>query len=188
MFKKIQNASFPQKLLISIAIPVLLIILGFGMPGLLGVFWENVLGYKYYYSWLSDNNWFIWLVIGIAIVAFEYKMLDLLFKNQQKASVNKPAVSGGDASSKQSLAIINCSSPKLAYTLIYDFISKKQGQKDIDWKEIERKIVSDNNGDLHICEIIIELENKNRLTYYFDISQSMQFAQKLSDVIMSKQV
>jgi hypothetical protein len=135
--------------------------------------------------------WYLLLVYPLVIINFiRFTKWAISITNSemvQNDHINQPKISGGDASSIQSLAIINCSSPKMAYTLIYDFISKKQGQKDTDWKEIERNLCSADNGNVHICKLLIELRNRNRLTYYFDISQSMQFAQKLSDVILNKQ-
>ena len=46
----------------------------------------------------------------------------------------KPPIYGGDATSAQTAAIINCASMGTANLLTDRFISERHGQKDADWK------------------------------------------------------
>ncbi len=106
---------------------------------------------------------------------------------KQHKSDTKPAIYGGKGTSINDLAIVNCSSPKKAYSIIYDFISEHHGKKEEDWNECACLIKADNTGNSNIREIVVELKNGEKISYFFDVSRSMKLAKMMADIMMSKQ-
>lgn len=101
--------------------------------------------------------------------------------NQKKdPSKGKPPVYGGDGTSKENAAVVNCASMSLANRLINDFISKKHGELEKDWnRNIEYFLNSEESENPRIRVISIECSDGSNHEYYFDVSRPMGVANKM---------
>lgn len=118
---------------------------------------------------------------------FNMGFFEKLFGRKKKNDYDsKPAIYGGEGTSIGDLAIVNCASPQMAYAIIDNFISKRHGKKEEDWNEGMRLIKSDCSGESNIREIIVELKDGNKISYFFDVSRSMKVAAMMAKMMMSK--
>ena len=69
--------------------------------------------------------------------------------------------------------------------MIDNFISKRHGKKEEDWNEETRMIMSDDSGKSNIREIVVELKDGNKISYFFDVSRSMQVAEMMAKIMMA---
>jgi hypothetical protein len=105
-------------------------------------------------------------------------ILSKLFKSSpEKRNIHeiefKP-ITGGDGSSIEHAAIINCSSTNTMNMLIDKFICDRHGNKGESWICIfESFVVTDEIKSGNIRRIAIESNNEN-ITYYFDVSKPMK--------------
>lgn len=76
----------------------------------------------------------------------------------------------GDGLTIETAAIPNCASLGMAKAIIDDFISKKHGQKNVDWTpSFEYFINGENIPEFTIRAYCINLKEGNGVTYYFNI-------------------
>lgn len=107
----------------------------------------------------------------------------LFGKKKEKEHDSKPTIYGGDGTSINDLAIVNCASPQMAYAIIDNFISKRHGKNEDDWNEGMRLINSDDYGKSNVREIAVELKDGNTISYFFDVSRSMEFASLMAQMV-----
>lgn len=86
-----------------------------------------------------------------------------------------PPVYGGDGSTPNNAVVINCASTGMANHLIDDFLSKKHGRKDADWKRTIEFFVNGEDIPFDTIRAVgIETRDGKTLTYNFDIGRSVR--------------
>jgi hypothetical protein len=91
-----------------------------------------------------------------------------------------PAIYGGDATSPQTAATINCAAMSTAHHLIDRFISERHGQKDIDWKRgIEFFVNEPGIPEFTVRAFGVATTSGESHTYYFNVGRPMDATKKL---------
>lgn len=110
-----------------------------------------------------------------------------LFKSKPKPNdISSPdfkPITGGNATSVETSAIILCSSMGMANSLIDKFISERHGTVGEDWnRSIEHFIVNDRipSGVIRCINLTSKAGNK---TYYFNVSKPMLGTLKMIDML-----
>ncbi|MDT8282975.1 MAG: hypothetical protein RQ982_09225 [Gammaproteobacteria bacterium] len=86
----------------------------------------------------------------------------------------KPAISGGDGSSRIDAVVINCTNMTTGNELINQFISEKHGEINKDWnRAMEYFVNSSDVPENTIRCVSIERKDETTLSYYFDVSRPM---------------
>lgn len=110
-------------------------------------------------------------------------LLDMLFGKKSlslKEMDKMPPIYGGDASSFQTAATINCAAMSTAHHLIDRFISKRHGQKDVEWKrETEFFVNEPNIPKFTVRAFVVTTTSDESHTYYFNMARPMNANKKL---------
>lgn len=93
---------------------------------------------------------------------------------------DKPPIYGGDGTTEENAAVINCASMGTANRLMDRFISEKHGEVEKDWKRaIEFFRKSEDSNPPMIRVIRIQCSDGSEHQYYFDITRPMNVASKM---------
>lgn len=93
---------------------------------------------------------------------------------------DKPPIHGGDGTTEENAAVINCASMRLANRLMNRFISERHGEFEKDWnRTIEFFLNSENSSIPDIRVIGVECSNGTEHKYYFDVSRPMKVANNI---------
>tara|TARA_A100000171_G_C2124641_1_gene142783 strand:- start:1246 stop:1602 length:357 start_codon:yes stop_codon:yes gene_type:complete len=92
-------------------------------------------------------------------------------------------ISGGDGTSLETVAIINCSSMGMANSLMDRFISERHGTQGEDWNRGIEHFVTTNqipSGNIRCISITF---NGGQREYYFNVSRPMNGSMKLFEML-----
>lgn len=101
-------------------------------------------------------------------------------KSNKNLLDDKPPIYGGNGTSEEEAAIINCASMGLANRLMNKFISEKHGEVEKDWnRTIELFLTSEELKTPRIRLIGVKCSDGTEYQYYFDVSRPMNVANKM---------
>ena len=114
------------------------------------------------------------------------RLFDMLFgmKSHSPKEMGKmPPIYGGDATSAQTAATVNCAAMSTANSLIDSFISKRHGQKGTDWEpEINFFVNEPNIPEFTVRAFTVITKSGEGHTCYFNIARPMNATKKLMKV------
>ena len=101
-------------------------------------------------------------------------------KSNKNPLDDKPPIYGGDGTTEENVAVINCASMGLANRLMDRFISEKHGEIEKDWnRTIEFFLKNEESKTPRIRVIGVECSDGAEYQYYFDVSRPMNVANKM---------
>jgi len=109
-----------------------------------------------------------------------------LFGNRLKPKDkdDAPPIYGGNGSSPDDAAVVNCASMSIAHHLIDKFISERHGEKAVDWDRGAEYFVNEPDiPEFTVRAITVNTIANESPTYFFDISRPISAAKKLTDNI-----
>lgn len=100
--------------------------------------------------------------------------------SNKNSSDDKPPIYGGDGTSEEDAAIINCASMGTANRLMDRFISDKHGELEKDWnRTVEFFLKSESPNATKIRVIGIKCSDGSEYKFYFDVTRPMKVANKM---------
>ena len=107
-------------------------------------------------------------------------LFDSLFGKKTPSQSKLPPIHGGDGSSAQTPAVVNCASMSMANHLIDQFISLRHGPKDVSWnRDVELFVNEPGIPDYTVRAIVVKLTTGEGPTYYFNVGRPMNATKEL---------
>ena len=110
-------------------------------------------------------------------------LFDMLFGEKSplpKETDKMPPIYGGDATSAETAATINCAAMSTAHLIIESFICKHHGQKNTDWKpEIDFFVNKPSIPEFTVRAFTVTTKSDERHTFYFNVARPMSTTKKL---------
>ncbi|MEX0608812.1 MAG: hypothetical protein WD016_10690 [Balneolaceae bacterium] len=101
-------------------------------------------------------------------------------KSNKNPLDDKPPIYGGDGTTEENAAVINCASMGTANQLINRFIAENHGEFEKDWnRTIEHFLNSEKSTAPQIRVIGVKCSDGTSHQYYFDVSRPMKVANKM---------
>ncbi|MDA0195275.1 MAG: hypothetical protein O2951_09555 [Bacteroidetes bacterium] len=104
-------------------------------------------------------------------------------KDRRHFSPDFKPITGGDATSIETSAIIHCLSMGMANSLIDRFISERHGTVGEDWKRSLEHFVVNDRIISGVIRCIIITSKKGNMAYYFNVSRPMQGTLKVIELL-----
>lgn len=108
----------------------------------------------------------------------------LFGKSEKEKLAEKPSVFGGDGTSPEEAAVVNCASMGMDNRIIDDFISDRHGEKGDDWSRgFEMFHNSPMEDGPTIRMIGVKMSDDESRNYYFNVSRPMGATMDLINMI-----